>query len=188
MPRRSATRASRKHGASDFDRAARQQRLLLSMREQADPQELIPPPARAREALKKSIKTDIPLDQIDALLGLASEVDTENIRSYVFSPPLYQQEVRHGLLDGPVHRPHPGRGQEGVQHGARGRGAAPEAGRRGGHRSGCSTARARRTAARGSRAISSTRGWPPPRRAQQARGRGPGHDRRSSSTTAPRPR
>ncbi len=88
--------ARSRNTSSDFDRAARQQRLLLSMREQADPQELIPRLPELVKALKKSIRTDIPLDQISALLGLASEVDTENIRSYVFSPPLYQQEVRTG--------------------------------------------------------------------------------------------
>ena len=40
--------------------------------------------------------TDAVFDQIDELLGLASEVDTANIRSYVFAPPLYQQEVLSG--------------------------------------------------------------------------------------------
>ena len=66
------------------------------MREQADPQNLIPRLPELIDALEKSVKTDIPLDQIDELLGLASEVDTENIRSYVFSPPLYQREVLTG--------------------------------------------------------------------------------------------
>ncbi len=88
--------ARSRNTSSDFDRAARQQRLLLSMREQADPQSLIPRLPELVDALKASIKTDIPLDQIPELLGLASEIDTENIRSYVFSPPLYQQEVRTG--------------------------------------------------------------------------------------------
>ncbi|HYH93590.1 MAG TPA: LCP family protein [Candidatus Saccharimonadales bacterium] len=84
--------ARSRNTSSDFDRAARQQRVLLSLREQADPQALIPRLPELVEALKKSIKTDIPLDQIDELLGLATEVDTKNIRSYVLSPPLYQDE------------------------------------------------------------------------------------------------
>jgi LCP family protein required for cell wall assembly len=88
--------ARSRNTSSDFDRAARQQRLLLSMREQADPQNLIPRLPGLIDALKKSVRTDIPLDQIDELLGLASEVDTKNIRSYVFTPPLYQQEVLTG--------------------------------------------------------------------------------------------
>ena len=88
--------ARSRNTSSDFDRGARQQRLLLSLREQADPQALVPRIPELVSALKKSIKTDIPLDQLDELLGLASEVDTKDIRSYVFSPPRYQREVLTG--------------------------------------------------------------------------------------------
>jgi LCP family protein required for cell wall assembly len=88
--------ARSRYTSSDFDRAGRQQRVLLSLREQADPQNLIPRLPQLVEDLGRSIKTDIPVDQLDELLGLASTVDTKDIRSYVFSPPLYQQEVRTG--------------------------------------------------------------------------------------------
>jgi hypothetical protein len=88
--------ARSRNGSNDFDRGARQQRVLLSLREQADPQALIPRIPELVAALKKAIRTDVPLDQIPQLLGLASAIDTANIRSYVFSPPLYQQEVLSG--------------------------------------------------------------------------------------------
>jgi LCP family protein required for cell wall assembly len=88
--------ARSRHTSTDFDRGARQQRLLLSLREQADPQALIPKLPELVAALKKAVRTDVPLDQIDELLGLASQVDTANIRSYVFAPPLYQREVLSG--------------------------------------------------------------------------------------------
>ena len=88
--------ARSRHTSSDFDRGARQQRVLLSLREQADPQALIPRIPDLVAALKKAIRTDVPLDQIAQLLGLASQIDTANIRSYVFSPPLYQSEVLSG--------------------------------------------------------------------------------------------
>ena len=77
----------------DFDRGARQQRVLLSLREQADPQALIPRLPDLITALKKAVRTDVPVDQLDQLLGLASQVDTKDIRSYVFAPPLYGQEI-----------------------------------------------------------------------------------------------
>ncbi|HEX6867581.1 MAG TPA: LCP family protein, partial [Candidatus Limnocylindrales bacterium] len=93
--------ARSRNTSNDFDRAARQQRVLLSMRQQADPQNLIPRLPELVAALKSSVKTDIPLDQIDELLGLASAIDTENIRSYVFSPPLYQREVLTGYWTEP---------------------------------------------------------------------------------------
>ncbi|MGZ8438802.1 MAG: LCP family protein, partial [Candidatus Limnocylindrales bacterium] len=80
-------------GSNDFDRGARQQRVLLSLREQADPQTLIPRLPDLITALKKAVRTDVPVDQLAELLGLASQVDTKNIRSYVFAPPLYGTEV-----------------------------------------------------------------------------------------------
>ena len=40
--------------------------------------------------------TDIPANQLAPLLGLASQIDTKDIRSYVFSPPLYGTETRPG--------------------------------------------------------------------------------------------
>ena len=84
--------ARSRHTSDDFDRGARQQRLLLAMREQADPIALIPRIPQLVEALKTAVRTDIPVDQLDELLGLASSVDTRNVRSFVFAPPLYATE------------------------------------------------------------------------------------------------
>ena len=86
--------ARSRHTSTDFDRAQRQQRVLLSLREQADPAELIPHLPELVTALKQAVRTDVPIDQLDELLGLASGIDTKNIRSYVFTPPLYQQEFQ----------------------------------------------------------------------------------------------
>ncbi|MEX1172828.1 MAG: LCP family protein [Chloroflexota bacterium] len=85
--------ARSRNTSNDFDRGARQQRILLSMREQADPAQLLPRLPELVEALKSTIKTDIPLDQLPKLLGLAAEVDTRDIRSIVFSPPIYSRDT-----------------------------------------------------------------------------------------------
>ena len=85
--------ARSRHTSTDFDRGARQQRVLLSLREQADPQTLVPRLPELVAALKSAVRTDIPVDQLDELLGLASAVDTANIRSFVFAPPLYSQDT-----------------------------------------------------------------------------------------------
>jgi LCP family protein required for cell wall assembly len=85
--------ARSRHTSTDFDRGARQQRVLLSLRQQADPQTLIPKLPELVAALKSTVRTDIPVSQLDELLGLASQVDTANIRSYVFAPPLYSQDT-----------------------------------------------------------------------------------------------
>ena len=84
--------ARSRHGSNDFDRGARQQRVLLSLREQADPQALIPKLPQLIDAVGSAVSTDIPPDQIAPLLGLASQIDTKDIRSYVFAPPLYGTE------------------------------------------------------------------------------------------------
>ncbi len=84
--------ARSRHTSNDFDRGVRQQRVLLSLREQADPQDLIPRLPDLVKALDKAVSTDIPANQLAPLLGLASAIDTKNIRSYVFAPPFYQQE------------------------------------------------------------------------------------------------
>ena len=85
--------ARSRNTSNDFDRGARQQRILLSMREQADPAELLPRLPALIDALKATVKTDVPLDQLPKLLGLAAEVDTRDIRSMVFSPPLYARDT-----------------------------------------------------------------------------------------------
>ena len=85
--------ARSRHTSTDFDRGARQQRVLLSLRQQADPQALVPKLPELVAALKTTVRTDIPVDQLGQLLGLASQVDTANIRSYVFAPPLYSQDT-----------------------------------------------------------------------------------------------
>ncbi len=87
--------ARSRNTSTDFDRGARQQRVLLSMREQADPQNLVPRLPQLIEALKSAVRTDIPLDQLDELLGLASGIDTSNIRSIVFGPPFSQDTCNH---------------------------------------------------------------------------------------------
>ena len=85
--------ARSRHTSDDFDRGARQQRLLMAIREQVDPIEIIPRIEELTNALKSAVRTDIPPEELPKLLGLASEVDTRNIRSFVFAPPLYGTQV-----------------------------------------------------------------------------------------------
>jgi hypothetical protein len=63
------------------------------MREQADPQALIPRLPQLIDAVGAAVSTDIPSNQLAPLLGLASQIDTKNVRAYVFSPPFYGTET-----------------------------------------------------------------------------------------------
>jgi LCP family protein required for cell wall assembly len=84
--------ARSRHGSNDFDRAARQQRVIVSIREQTSPQTVLNNLSALLTTLKSSFKTDIPLDELPALIQLSSQVNTANIRSYVFSPPRFGTE------------------------------------------------------------------------------------------------
>lgn len=81
--------ARSRHGSDDFDRGYRQQRVLTSLREQANIPNLIPRIPELFAALKATVRTDIPQADMATLAGLAGSVDTKNIRSYVFSFPRY---------------------------------------------------------------------------------------------------
>jgi LCP family protein required for cell wall assembly len=77
--------ARSRHGSDDFDRGARQQRVITSMREQADVATIIPRIPDLIAAVKATVQTDIPQSELAKLAGLASSVATKDIRSYVFS-------------------------------------------------------------------------------------------------------
>jgi LCP family protein required for cell wall assembly len=85
--------ARSRHGSIDYDRSQRQQRVLLSLKDQTDVNAMIPKIPTLIQALKSTVHTDIPVDKLPALLQLGGSVDTANIRSYVFSPPLYGAPV-----------------------------------------------------------------------------------------------
>ncbi|HXI80909.1 MAG TPA: LCP family protein [Verrucomicrobiae bacterium] len=88
--------ARSRHGSDDFDRGYRQQRVLTSLREQANIADLIPRIPQLLDAVKATVRTDIPQDQLAKLAGLAGSVDTKNIRSYVFSYPRYGTQTPPG--------------------------------------------------------------------------------------------
>jgi LCP family protein required for cell wall assembly len=83
-------------GSDDFDRGARQQRVLLSLRQQSDPVALLQRIDQLVDALKQTVHTDIPVGEMPNLMGLAGSIDTRAIRSFVFAPPLYQREILEG--------------------------------------------------------------------------------------------
>jgi LCP family protein required for cell wall assembly len=89
--------ARSRHGSDDFDRGYRQQRVLTSLREQADVATLIPKIPVLLAAVKATVRTDIPQAELGKLAGLAGGVDTKNIRSYVFAYPRYGTQTGPGV-------------------------------------------------------------------------------------------
>ena len=84
--------ARSRHRSTDFDRGRRQQRVLVSLKEQMSVQAILANLDQLITDVGKSVKTDIPPSELPKMLALADGVDTRNIRSYVFSPFLYADE------------------------------------------------------------------------------------------------
>jgi LCP family protein required for cell wall assembly len=84
--------ARSRHGSNDFDRASRQQRVLLSLRQQADFATLIQRLPALVQSTSSAVKTDFPIDKLPALIDLAGRIGITNVRSFVFAPPYYGTE------------------------------------------------------------------------------------------------
>ncbi len=73
-----------RHGSSDFERARRQQQVMLAILDRVTRLDMLPTLARntprLREILQQSVQTDMALDQMLALANLATQVDRANIR------------------------------------------------------------------------------------------------------------
>ncbi|MEW6225007.1 MAG: LCP family protein [Chloroflexota bacterium] len=76
----------------DFDRGRRQQRVLISLKDQMNARAVMANLDSLVRTLSQSVKTDIKTGDVARLLSLADSVDTKNVRSYVFAPPFYATE------------------------------------------------------------------------------------------------
>jgi LCP family protein required for cell wall assembly len=79
--------ARTRHASNDFDRARRQQQVMLAILDRVTSFELLPQLARTApqlyDTVQSSVSTDLALDQILALGNLAISVDKETIRTGV---------------------------------------------------------------------------------------------------------
>lgn len=89
--------ARTRHGATDIDRARRQQQVVMAVREQVLKLNMLPTlitrAPMLYQTLNESIWTDLSLDQIVSLALLAQDVPRENIRSAVIDYQYVQEGV-----------------------------------------------------------------------------------------------
>lgn len=92
--------ARSRHASSDFDRAQRQQRVILSVRQQLDIASLFN--LQTLQALVTDLKgafhTDIPTSLFPSLAQLGEGLDLNNLRSLVFTPPTFAVECNNPAL------------------------------------------------------------------------------------------
>lgn len=72
---------------SDFDRAKRQQQLLVALQNRLIDPAMIPKLPGILQAATKTLKTNFPPDQLSAMLALARKTDEASIKRYVLGPP-----------------------------------------------------------------------------------------------------
>ena len=84
--------ARSRHTSTDFDRGARQQRVLLSLRRQTDIAQVLPLDQRPDGRAEAVDSHGHPAELVPQLLGLAQRIDSHAIRSVIFTPPFYQVE------------------------------------------------------------------------------------------------
>ena len=122
--------ARSRHGSNDFDRGLRQQRVLLSLREQADPQDLIPRLPDLVKALKIDGQDRHPGRPARAapragLGGRHEEHPVVRVHPALLPEGVHVEPA--WLHHRPVHQQDPGRGEAGVLDRSGRRGGAPEA-------------------------------------------------------------
>jgi LCP family protein required for cell wall assembly len=83
--------ARSRHGSSDFDRSARQQRVVTSVRDQSDISNLLQPGVITEliKQLRKDVKTNIPPKLVPSMLSLAQDIDLDRRENLVLSSGRY---------------------------------------------------------------------------------------------------
>ncbi len=74
-------------GDSDFTRAARQQQLLVALRDKLTSPEMLPRLTDIIQAAGDTVRTNLPTDRMDEFIALAREVDPKSIQRFVLGPP-----------------------------------------------------------------------------------------------------
>jgi len=75
-------------GDSDFTRAARQQQLLVALREKLSSPDMITKLPDIMKVAGDTVRTNVPTNRLEQLIGLAREVKTNAITKYVLTYPI----------------------------------------------------------------------------------------------------
>jgi anionic cell wall polymer biosynthesis LytR-Cps2A-Psr (LCP) family protein len=91
--------ARSRHGSSDYERAARQQQLLLALRDRlSDPLVLTNLP-QIVFAVSQIVRTDAPLDRLPDIVAIALRSTLADTRNIVLAPPRYASKVHTSTGD-----------------------------------------------------------------------------------------
>ena len=85
--------ARSRHESNDFDRADRQQRLMLSLKNRARDPSLVPRIPPMILSLADAVQTDVSPREALTLANLAVKTDFKSVRGMVLTPPEYGQQI-----------------------------------------------------------------------------------------------
>jgi LCP family protein required for cell wall assembly len=80
-------------GDNDFNRARRQQEVLLSLRKQLVKPEQLPHIPALLDAAGDTIRTNFPSERVGEMIDLAQGIDTSTIRQVVLGPRKYAEQI-----------------------------------------------------------------------------------------------
>ena len=78
-------------GDNDFNRARRQQQVLLALREQLTKPENLPQIPDLLDAAGDTIRTNFPSERVGEMIDLAQRIDTSTVRQVVLGPRKYAE-------------------------------------------------------------------------------------------------
>ena len=78
-------------GDNDFNRARRQQQVLLALREQLTKPENLPKIPDLLDAAGDTIRTNFPSERVGEMIDLAQRIDTSTVRQVVLGPRKYAE-------------------------------------------------------------------------------------------------
>ena len=81
--------ARSRHQDSDYGRMARQQLVVVALRQQLDPLKLLPQAADLLELARDNLFTTLKRSEIAGLASMARKVDPKRIKTFTFIPPKY---------------------------------------------------------------------------------------------------
>ncbi len=84
-----------RRSSSDYTRMARQRCLLKAVAAGADPVTIATRFTAITNAVKNSVRTDIPLSFVPTLVGYAADLDFDDIATVGFAPPFYQSDTNY---------------------------------------------------------------------------------------------
>jgi LCP family protein required for cell wall assembly len=93
-------RSRQSAGDSDFQRARRQQQVLLALRTKLTRPSMLPELPGILDAAADTVKTNFPSDRIAEMVELAQQVDTDSVRQYVLGPSKYAERPPYSETGG----------------------------------------------------------------------------------------